>query len=124
VPASCARARHEVCAALHGLRVDVAAVALALSEAVTNAVVHAYRDRIGEGANDRFEVRVRLEPDGVWVVVADEGMGMSARVDSPGLGLGLRLIRTLTDQLLIVQGETGTRVHMGFRFMPDGRGPP
>jgi anti-sigma regulatory factor (Ser/Thr protein kinase) len=113
-----------VCAALAGLPVDVAAVELALSEAVTNAVVHAYRDRVGEGANDRFEVRVRLEPEGVWVVVADDGMGMSARDDSPGLGLGLRLIRTLADQLLIVQAETGTRVHMGFRFTPDGRGPP
>lgn len=124
VPASCARARHDVCVALHGLPVDVAAVELALSEAVTNAVVHAYRDRIGEGADDRFEVRVRLESEGVWVVVADDGVGMAARVDSPGLGLGLRLIRTLTDQLLIVQGEIGTRVHMGFRFLGDGRALP
>jgi serine/threonine-protein kinase RsbW len=124
VPASCARARREVRAALHELRVDMWAVEVAVSEAVSNAVVHAYRDRVGQSADDRFEVRLTADLEGVWVVVVDDGVGMSARPDSPGLGLGLGVIGKLTDQLLIVQGETGTRVHMRFGLVADGAGGP
>jgi anti-sigma regulatory factor (Ser/Thr protein kinase) len=96
------------------------AVELAVSEAVTNAVVHAYRDRAGDGTDDRFEVRLKTDAEGVWIIVVDDGVGMSPRADSPGLGLGLSVIAELTDQLLIVQGETGTRVHMRFGFVGDG----
>jgi anti-sigma regulatory factor (Ser/Thr protein kinase) len=116
VPASCARARREICAALHGLAVDAAAVELAVSEAVSNVVVHAYRDRHGATEEERVDVRLTADAEGVWVVVTDHGIGMSARDDSPGLGLGLSVIAKLSDQLLIVQGETGTRVHMRFSF--------
>lgn len=116
VPASCARVRHEIGAALEGLAVDLEAVALAVSEAVTNAVIHAYRHRETPRPDDRVDVRVTADVDGVWIVVTDDGVGMSPRDDSPGLGLGLQVIADLTDQLLIVQGETGTRVHMRFSF--------
>jgi serine/threonine-protein kinase RsbW len=114
VPASCGRARDEIRAALEGLAVDMAAVALAASEALTNAVVHAYRHRETPHPEDRVNVRVTADADGVWVSVTDEGVGMSPREDSPGLGLGLHVIQNLTDQLMIVQGEPGTRVHMRF----------
>jgi anti-sigma regulatory factor (Ser/Thr protein kinase) len=120
VPESCARARREVCAALDGLGLDLWAVGLAVSEAVTNAVVHAYRDRVGDSDDERFEVRLKVDADGVWVIVADDGVGMSPRPDSPGLGLGLNVIAQVTDQLLVVQGDTGTRVHMRFGFVDDG----
>jgi serine/threonine-protein kinase RsbW len=116
VPASCARARREICAALHGLAVDVAAVELSVSEAVSNVVLHAYRDRPGATDEERVDVRLTADAEGVWVVVTDHGVGMSPRDDSPGLGLGLSVIAKLSDQLLIVQGETGTRVHMRFSF--------
>jgi serine/threonine-protein kinase RsbW len=115
-PASCGRARHEICAALQGRGIDTAAVALAVSEAVSNAVLHAYRDRDGPTAEQRVDVLLTADVEGVWVVVADEGVGMSPRDDSPGLGLGLSVIARLSDELLIVQGETGTRLHIRFRF--------
>jgi serine/threonine-protein kinase RsbW len=123
VPASCSRARRAICAALQGFAVDIAAVELAVSEAVSNVVVHAYRDQDGPGADNRVNVRLTVDAEGVWVVVIDDGVGMSARDDSPGLGLGLSLIARVSDQLLIVQGETGTRVHIRFGFTgagPDG----
>jgi serine/threonine-protein kinase RsbW len=123
VPASCARARYEIAAALEGLAVDIAAVALAVSEAVTNAVVHAYRYRETPHPDDRVNVSVTADADGVWITVIDDGVGMSPRDDSPGLGLGLHVIATLTDQLLIVQGESGTRVHMRFSFAPTAADP-
>ena len=119
VPASCARARDEIGMALEGLALDVGRVALAISEAVTNAVVHAYRHREIPHADDRVNLRVTADADGVWIAVTDEGVGMAPRDDSPGLGLGLSIIAKLADQLLIVQGEPGTRVHMRFSFVPD-----
>jgi anti-sigma regulatory factor (Ser/Thr protein kinase) len=91
-------------------------VRLALSEAVTNAVLHAFRDRPEPGT-----VTVAISvPDGVdrvELVVADDGMGMSRRPDSPGIGLGLPLIRRLASEL--DHGPApggGTELRMSFRF--------
>ena len=124
VPASCPRARQDVSAAVQGLGVDVAAVELAVSEAVSNVVLHAYRDREEGTEHERMQVRVTADRDGVWVLVADDGVGMSPRDDSPGLGLGLRVIASASDQLLIVQDEPGTHVHMRFAFSePSVEGP-
>jgi serine/threonine-protein kinase RsbW len=87
-------------------------IALAVSEACTNAVVHAY---VGgpPGTVALWASRVR---DGVEVVVRDRGSGMHPRPDSPGLGLGLPLIGHLAEGLEIVAapGGAGTEVRMQF----------
>jgi anti-sigma regulatory factor (Ser/Thr protein kinase) len=69
-------------------------VKLAVTEACTNVVVHAYGD--GEGP---MEVAASVDGDALRVTVRDEGMGIVPRPDSPGLGLGLPLIATLTESL-------------------------
>jgi anti-sigma regulatory factor (Ser/Thr protein kinase) len=115
-PASCGRARHEIRGALYGAAVDVAAVELAVSEAVSNVVLHAYRAQDAASRDPRLHLRLTEDDEGVWILVSDDGVGMSARDDSPGLGIGLSLMTKLSDQLLIVQGEIGTRVHMRFSF--------
>ena len=72
-------------------------VKLAVSEAVTNAVVHAY-----VGAEQPGEVRVdapRRATTDVLVTVSDDGCGMVPRLDSPGLGVGLPFIAHTTDTL-------------------------
>jgi len=47
-------------------------VKTAVSEAVTNAIVHGYKDRIGD-----ITMKVRLlEPDTVEIVIADKGCGI------------------------------------------------
>jgi len=87
-------------------------VALAVSEAVTNAVLHGYRDDAGG------DVRVVAcaEPQRLVVVVRDYGVGMSPHPNSPGLGLGLSVIGRLTTEMNIERPEEGggTRLRMHF----------
>jgi serine/threonine-protein kinase RsbW len=98
-------------AAAHDVQ-DVDAVALAVTEAVTNAVVHAYR------SCDAGDVRIVAcaEPARLVVVVRDYGCGMGPRHDSPGLGIGLPTIGHLARDFSIEvpEGEGGTRLRMHF----------
>lgn len=88
------------------------AVALAVTEAATNVVVHAYRDREGRAT---FTLELERDDDGLRVSVHDDGLGMTPRPDSPGLGLGMPLIASVTDRLEILRTETGgTHVRMRF----------
>jgi anti-sigma regulatory factor (Ser/Thr protein kinase) len=94
-------------------------IRLAVSEALSNAIVHAFRGRVDGtviasvtmGASEWVEVRV-----------TDDGSGMAPRNDSPGLGLGLPLIRHLTDQFEHRRpaGGVGTEVWMRFRLASSG----
>jgi len=90
----------------------LADIALAVSEACSNVVLHAYIDAAAPGSltvawgqrNGQFVVAVR-----------DEGRGMLPRADSPGLGLGLSIIGRLTERLEIIdEGVCGTEVRMTF----------
>jgi len=85
---------------------------LALSEAVTNAVVHGYRVR----APGTITIVVAIDPASVVVSVTDDGDGMTPRVDSPGLGLGMPLMSTLADSIEVGSAPDGhgTAVRMQF----------
>jgi serine/threonine-protein kinase RsbW/stage II sporulation protein AB (anti-sigma F factor) len=98
-------------AELHGIGV-APDIALAVSEAVTNAVLHAYRD----GKPGDMRVVACAEPDRLVVVVRDYGVGMSPHPNSPGLGLGLSVIGRLTSELNIERPDEGggTRLRMSF----------
>ena len=89
------------------------AVNLAVSEALTNVVVHAYR---GDAAPGPLLVVVTVRDRALLVTVADEGCGMAPREDSPGLGLGLGLIRRLADTLEITSrlARPGTVLRITF----------
>jgi anti-sigma regulatory factor (Ser/Thr protein kinase) len=81
-------------------------VALAVSESVTNVVLHAYRD-----APEPGEVVVEMEHRDATleVSVRDEGVGLVPRLDSPGLGLGLPLMAQLADGFDIFSSRGGER---------------
>jgi serine/threonine-protein kinase RsbW len=49
------------------------------------------------------------------VLVADDGIGMAPRSDSPGMGLGLPLIARLADSLQVRQSHEGTQLLVSFR---------
>jgi serine/threonine-protein kinase RsbW len=88
------------------------AVELAVSETVTNVVIHAYVGR------EPGRVGVRCQGDGerLIVEVIDEGVGVAARRDSPGVGHGLALVGALADTLEIAPWPDcpGTVVTMSF----------
>jgi serine/threonine-protein kinase RsbW len=102
--------------------VEITAVELAVTEAVTNVVVHAYRDAGPADDPGRVRVALTIEDAAALVVVSDEGAGMAPRADSPGLGMGLSLIAGVCDELEIEQRHDGTRIHMRFAFHADARG--
>jgi anti-sigma regulatory factor (Ser/Thr protein kinase) len=73
-------ARFAAAAGLEDERID--AVRLAVSEAVSNAVIHAYPDRDGE-----VHVSAAVTPRELQVLVIDRGRGLRAPSQNPGLGL-------------------------------------
>lgn len=84
---------------------------LAVTEACTNVVVHAYPS----GQEGPMEVWAILAEDRLTVVVRDRGGGIAPRTDSPGLGLGLPLIASLADTVQLGRDDSGhTEVRMGF----------
>jgi anti-sigma regulatory factor (Ser/Thr protein kinase) len=86
-------------------------IRLAVTEACTNVVVHAYPD----GGEGDMEVLATLLGEELMVVVRDEGAGIGPRPDSPGLGLGLPLIASLAESVQLGRDEDErTEVRMTF----------
>ena len=100
-------------AAREGADADtLAAIALCVSEAVTNAVVHAYRDQAEPGA---VEIEARRPNGYLCLYVRDQGCGLKPRLDSPGLGLGLPLI-SRTAAAVEVRGAAAGGTELVMRF--------
>jgi anti-sigma regulatory factor (Ser/Thr protein kinase) len=88
----------------------LADIKLAVTEACTNVVVHAYPD--GEGP---MGLSATVDKRLLRIVVRDRGRGIVPRPDSPGLGLGLPLIATLAQSLELGTGQgEETEVRMTF----------
>jgi len=99
----------DACGMTEAARADIA---LAVSEACTNVVMHAYIDAPAPGS---LTVEASHHDGELLVAVRDEGRGMLPRTDSPGLGLGLSLIGRLSQQVEIGQnGACGTELRLTF----------
>jgi anti-sigma regulatory factor (Ser/Thr protein kinase) len=87
-------------------------IRLAVTEACTNCVLHAYD---GDGA-DTFALEARVEDDVLVVVVRDAGAGITPRGSAKaGLGFGLRLMRQAASSVDVTSRPgRGTRVAMRF----------
>lgn len=94
-------------------RLQLENIGLAMSEAVSNSVIHAYSD---DSAPGPVIVTAKVDDGGIVVMVCDEGRGMVPRSDSPGLGLGLSLIARVTQRLEIEDRSPlpGVRLRMTF----------
>jgi anti-sigma regulatory factor (Ser/Thr protein kinase) len=85
----------------------------AVSEACNNVVLHAY----GDGEQGPLEVTLRLDEDRVVAEVRDEGVGIDELrlLDDAEVGLGIPVIRALTEDSELRRRDTGgTEVTMCF----------
>lgn len=104
--------RRTLLAEIAGRGFDADAVALAVTEAVTNVVRHAYPASEGtvilRAAED--------SADELVVAVTDQGVGSRGTTTrtTPSMGLGLALIRELSTSVLIEATSTGTTITMHF----------
>jgi len=88
---------------------------LAITEACSNSVRHAYSDGVG-----MVEISYRLEADRIAIEVADDGSGFdheARTLDGDDLsegGLGIAIIRSLADDLEIGDREDGRGSRLRF----------
>lgn len=104
------RHRAAAFATAQGAEPDVVAdVALAVSEAVTNAVKYAY----DTGVEGTVELAASVRKRWLEIRIRDSGTRFG-RGSEDGLGLGLTIIARLCADMKIVQEGTGTEVRMRF----------
>jgi serine/threonine-protein kinase RsbW len=82
---------------------QVDGIRLAVTEAVSNAVVHGYRG----GRPGVVTVTAEVADAELRVVVRDDGCGLRPRTDSPGPGLGLPLIAEVAESVTVSTGQDG-----------------
>jgi serine/threonine-protein kinase RsbW len=86
---------------------------LAVTEACSNVIRHAYPE------NESGAIDVTIRPGGgrIEFVVADRGRGIGPSADVAGPGLGLPLIAALADSLEITHHRgRGSRISMSFKL--------
>ncbi len=124
VPFVIGRIRRELDAALAGVDVGAsrrADIALVVTEAATNTVLHAY-DMLRPGP---LYVAAALAGRSVVLTISACGRGIRACPGRPGLGAGLSLMGRLADGLRIVDdpGARGTWLSIVFREAATDEGP-
>jgi anti-sigma regulatory factor (Ser/Thr protein kinase) len=95
------------------------ALALAVSETVTNVVVHAYVGR----EPGVVGVECRADGERLIVRVLDDGVGVAARDDSPGVGHGLATVGALAHSLEITSKPDGSGTVVEMSFAPSAHRP-
>jgi serine/threonine-protein kinase RsbW len=99
--------------AIAGAREDVIAdLKVSVTEACTNSIQHAYAGRAGN-----VVVRYRAAGEVLEVEVADDGSGFDTNdpgndsvEGSGGQGMGLMIIRELSDEVRMESDESGSRI--------------
>ena len=89
---------------------DLGDIALALTEACTNVIRHAYPDGDGE-----MTITCRIDDGDLALDISDQGTGIHPPGPNHGLGLGLPLMHRLADAKL---SSNGSGTHISLRFPP------
>jgi anti-sigma regulatory factor (Ser/Thr protein kinase) len=93
------------------LDVDLDAIVLAVSEAVSNVVAHAYVD----GRRGTVELSALASRSEMTVTVRDSGRGLTPGDGTAGAGFGLLIIRRLAQHVELDESADGIALTMGFR---------
>ncbi len=95
----------------------------AVSEAVTNAIVHGYPDAIGE-----VTMLAETDGDNIHIVISDSGVGIedleaalepfyTTKPDDERSGMGFTIIKTFMDEVKVISKQNvGTIVDMTKRL--------
>jgi serine/threonine-protein kinase RsbW len=120
-PENVAVVRQTLAGVAEAMEVEVALLSdmkIAVTEACTNAVLHAY-----DGFEGPLEIVLRAENSALTISVRDRGPGfkpLPAEHDEAPLGFGLALIASLADAFSIQGSAAGTEVQMTFDVNPEG----
>lgn len=87
-------------------------ISIAVTEACTNSVLHAYPD----DDDGEYEVHAWVKPERLVIAVRDRGQGITPRMPSPaaGLGLGVPLMLAIGDEVSFGTDDGVTEVRMTF----------
>ena len=123
-PECIAEARHAVRVWAENLTPTEAerdAITLAVSEAATNVVRHAYP---GNGAHATFRIRADVDDGQVRLTLEDDGVGLGALSTDPGLGIGIPLLGRLATGITLVSApERAAGCEVRMRFALDSLAP-
>ena len=112
------------CLELNPTLEEINDVKTAVSEAVTNCIVHAYNSQEGK----YIDLSARIENGKVEIIIEDEGCGIedveqavqpfyTTKPDQERSGMGFTLIKTFMDKVdIISQKDKGTKVIMQKEF--------
>lgn len=124
VPENVGLVRQALAGLAEQLGVDAARLAdmkIAITEACTNAVLHAYDERGGP-----LETAMTVDHGRLVLTVRDRGHGihpLPTETQGPPLGFGLALIASLADEFGIAGSRHGTEVRIAFA-LEDREAPP
>jgi len=90
---------------------------MAVTEACTNVVVHAYGEPDGDGAAGILDVDLRTDELALTVTVREQGSGLESPGGRPALGLGLPLIAALSDEFEVRGRDNGRGTEVRMRFL-------
>jgi serine/threonine-protein kinase RsbW len=125
VPENVALVRQALAGLAEHLGVTPARVAdmkIAITEACTNAVIHAYGEEGGP-----LDVAMSVEHGRLVLTVRDRGHGLHplpSLGEGPPFGFGLALIASLSDEFGIAGGQHGTEVRVAFAIENGAGAPP
>lgn len=102
---------------------EITDVKTAVSEAVTNAIIHGYKD----DRSGVVEIRAELNKNEITVIIIDHGCGIenieqareplyTSRPDLERSGMGFTVMETFMDNVEIESNDSGTRIRMKKKF--------
>ena len=104
---------------------ELSDIKTAVSEAVTNAIVHGYPDSVGE-----VSMIAEIDEETVHIVISDNGVGsenleealepfFTTKPDDERSGMGFTIIKTFMDEVKVISKlNVGTVVDMVKRIAP------
>jgi anti-sigma regulatory factor (Ser/Thr protein kinase) len=109
-PDSVGLARRIVTSFASDLEVDLEGIALAVSEAVANAIAHGYP----EGDAGLVELSAGVSPFVLTITVRDHGCGLANGSSPSGAGFGLTIIRRVAQHVELTETVDGVSLTMAF----------